>query len=378
MLDNLLDIHQGFYPYGLPPFLGFLTTLGLALLAFMKGRGTKTNLLFAFLCTIGVFFNIDKTLLTLVTREELALTISRYDHILLVYNMPLYLHFVYSFLSIEKRKWPIPAAYLFSFILMFFTQSELYLSETYRYYFGFVARGGPLFYLFVSINSLTLAYCFYLFHKGMKEEKIPVKRNQIRYVFLGFGTYAILALLNALPMSGMEIYPFGNFGFVPMLILAFGVLKHDLLDLGFLIRKGMIYSSVTGFLVAFYAFLIVAFDMIFKGFKISDSFLFPVFLFLVILVIFVPLKEKVQVIIDRVFFKTTYDYQKTLRDLSQVMRSILDTEEIVSRIIAAIINSMHVTTVSVVLWSNEGEAFQVRGVKGEYEENIKGMKLREE
>ena len=128
MLENLADILHGFYPYGLPPFLGILTTFGLALMAFIKGKGGKTNILFACLCTIGALLNIDVTLMTIVTKKELALTISRYDHILLVYNIPVYLHFVYSFLSIKDRKWVIPAAYTFSFILMFFTQSGLYLS----------------------------------------------------------------------------------------------------------------------------------------------------------------------------------------------------------------------------------------------------------
>ncbi|MEW6614181.1 MAG: ATP-binding protein [Thermodesulfobacteriota bacterium] len=375
MLHNLFNIHQGFSPYIIPPFLGLLTTLGLALLAFIKGKGRKSNLLFACLCTIGVFLNIDVALMTIVTKGDIALKISRYDHLLLVYNIPIYLHFVHTFFSINKKRWLVPVAYLFSFSLMFFTQSQFYLIGSYRYYFGFFAKGGPLFYLFFSVNSLVLLYCLYLSYKQIKEEINPVKRNQIKYVFLGFGTYTILALLNVLPMSGIEIYPFGNFGFISMIILAFGVLKHDLLDMGFLIRKGMVYSSITAFLMAFYAFLIVAFDMIFKGFKISDSFLFPVFLFLIILFVFIPVKEKVQMVIDRIFFKGKYDYQKTLRDVSQAMRSILHIDEIVNRIIDTVINSMHVTSVSVVLWSEEEKAFRVHSVKGEFEKNVKEIEL---
>ena len=376
MLHNLFNIHQGISPYIIPPFLGLLTTLGLALLAFIKGKGRKANLLFACLCTIGVFLNIDVALMTIVTKGDIALKISRYDHLLLVYNIPIYLHFVHAFFSINRKRWLVPAAYLFSFSLMFFTQSQLYLIGSYKYYFGFFAKGGPLFYLFFSMNSLVLLYCLLLSYRQIKEETNPVKRNQIRYVFLGFGIYAILALLNVLPMSGIEIYPFGNFGFIPMIILAFGVLKHDLLDMGFLIRKGMVYSSITAFLMAFYAFLIVAFDMIFKGFKISDSFLFPVFLFLIILFVFIPVKEKVQTVIDRIFFKGKYDYQKTLRDVSQAMRSILDMDEIVKRIIDTVINSMHATSVSVVLWNEEEKAFRVHSVKGECEKNVKEIELR--
>ncbi|MFH2012821.1 MAG: ATP-binding protein [Pseudomonadota bacterium] len=372
---SLFNIHQGFSPCIIPPFLGFLTTLALALLAFTKGKGRKSNLLFAFLCTIGVFFNIDVALMTIVKEGDVALKISRYDHILLVYNVPIFLHFIHNFFSVSKNRWLIPAAYLFSFSLMFFTQSQLYLTGSYEYYFGFFAKGGPLFYLFSSVNSLVLLYCLYLSYKQIQTERNPVKRNQISYIFLGFGTYTILALLNIFPMSGIEIYPFGNFGFLPMIILAFGVLKHDLLDMGFLIRKGMVYSSITAFLTAFYAFLIVAFDMLFKGFEFSDSFLFPVFLFLIILIIFIPLKEKIQMVVDRIFFKNKYDYQKTLRDVSQAMRSILDIDEIVNRIIDAVINSMNITSVSVFLWNEKEKAFRVHSIQGEHEKNVKEIAL---
>jgi two-component system NtrC family sensor kinase len=375
MLDNTIDIIKGFYPYGLPPLLGLITTLGLALLAFIKGKGRKSNILFASLCTIGFFLSLDIFLLTIITDEETALKISRYDHILLVYNIPIYLHFVYFFLSIKKRKFLIPLAYFFSFALMFFTQSELYLTGIYKYNFGFFAMGGPLFFLFISINSLTLIYCLYLFYRAVKEEPDPIKRNKIKYIFLGFEIYAILALFNVFPMTGIGVYPLGNFGFVPMIFLAFGVLKHNLLDMELLIRKGMVYSTVTTLLTGLYAGSIVIFDVAFKKIELSESLIFPVFLFLAIVFFFTPIKERVQTTIDKLFFKGKYDYQKTLRDVSQAMTSILDIDDIINRIIDTIVYSMKVKAVSILLWNTKEEVFKVRGMKGEFQEDIKALKL---
>ena len=168
MVNNLAHIIQEFSLYTLPPFLGFLITLCLALFAFIKGKRRQTNILFACLCTVVVFLNIDVILMTLIKNEETALAISRYDHIILVYNVPLYLHFVYSFLSMKKRKWLIPGAYIFSFLFMFFTQSQYYLVGVHKYQFGFFAQGGILFYIFISINSLVLFYCLYLFGEPQK------------------------------------------------------------------------------------------------------------------------------------------------------------------------------------------------------------------
>ncbi|MDY7030469.1 MAG: ATP-binding protein [Thermodesulfobacteriota bacterium] len=370
MLNDVIDIHQGFYPYGIPPFLGLLTTLGLALLAFIKGRGKKINILFACMCTIGIFFNIDLTLRTVIKKADFILAISRLDHILLVFNIPLYLHIVYSILSVKKMKWLVPLAYIFSFVLMLFTQSRFYLPDIQEYYFGFCPEGGPLFYLFISVNFLASLYCLSLLYHGMREERDLVKRNKIKYIFLGFGVYAILAMSNVFSMKGMGIYPLGNFGFIPTIILAFGVLKHDLLDMGFLIRKGMIYSCLTGLLTGLYALSIVSFGFVFKGTEIAGSFLFYVFLFLIIVFIFTPMKEKVQLAIDRVFFKEKYDYQRTIKDVSQAMTSILDMKEIVNRIIDTVRNSMRVSTVSVALRNKNKGGFLIQGAKGDSSEEI--------
>ena len=375
MLDNTIDISQGFSPYSLPPLLGLITTLGLALLAFIKGRGKKSNILFASLCTIGFFLNLDILLLTIVTDGETALKISRYNHILLVYTIPIYLHFVYSFLSIKKAKFLIPLAYFIGFILMLFTQSESYLSGIYKYNFGFLAKGGPLFFLFMSINSLTLIYCLYLFYRGIKEDPDPIKRNKIKYIFLGVGIYAILALFYIFPMTGIGIYPLGNFGFVPMIFLAFGVLKHNLLDMELLIRKGIVYSTVTTLLTGVYAGAIVILGLAFNKIELSESPIFPVFFFLAIVFFFTPIKERVQLSIDRLFFKGKYDYQKTIRDISQAMTSILDTDKIIQRIIEAIVYSMKVRAVCVFLWDTKEDAFAIQGMKGEFQEDIKTLKF---
>ncbi|MDY6855218.1 MAG: ATP-binding protein [Thermodesulfobacteriota bacterium] len=378
MFDNTIDISQGFYPYGLPPLMGLITTLGLALLAFIKGKGKKSNMLFASLCTIGFFLNLDTFLLTIIKDGETALKISRYDHILLVYNIPIYLHFVYSFLSIKKREFLIPLAYTFSFAFMFFTQSDLYLNGIYKYNFGFFAKGGPIFFLFILINSLTVIYCLYLFYRGLKEDPYPIKRNKIKYIFLGLGLYAILALFNFFPMIGIGIYPIGNFGFVPMIILAFAVLKHNLLDIELLIRRGIVYSVLTTILTVLYACAIVVFDIVFKKIEFSESLLFPVFFFLAIVFFFTPLKERVQKTIDKLFFKGKYDYQKTLRDISQAMTSILDMDEIIQRIIDAIVYSMKVKAVSIFLWDPKEEVFTIHGMKGEFQEDMKTLKLDQE
>ncbi len=75
----------------IPPFVSFLTLFALAGLALVKGRGRKVNLLLAGICFLGGLLSLDKALASVVTDPNLALRISRIDHIFVVFFIPVYL-----------------------------------------------------------------------------------------------------------------------------------------------------------------------------------------------------------------------------------------------------------------------------------------------
>jgi len=79
--------------YGIPPLLSSIILFILFLMGVFKSKRSPTNLLFSLICLVGCLLNIDKTVLTAITDEELAIQISRLDHLSLVFIIPLYFHF---------------------------------------------------------------------------------------------------------------------------------------------------------------------------------------------------------------------------------------------------------------------------------------------
>jgi hypothetical protein len=88
----------------IPPFVSFLTMFGLAGLAVVKGKGLKVNLLFAGICFLGGLLSLDKAFASVAIDPGLALRISRIDHLFVVFFIPVYLHFIHTFLHIARRK----------------------------------------------------------------------------------------------------------------------------------------------------------------------------------------------------------------------------------------------------------------------------------
>jgi two-component system NtrC family sensor kinase len=361
--------------YILPPLLTLICFVSLGLFVFLKGRGEKANLLFVLLCIQGTFLNVDIILISTVSDQETALWVSRIDHLFLVYTIPLYLHFFHLYLNVKKRGWLVKCAYAYSFALMFFTPTSLYIPSMQKYSFGYFARSGSLYLLFGIGAVVVNLYCLLLIYQALKAESNSVRKNKLKYVFVGFGLMGLINSLDIFPVLGYNIYPSGNFSFIPLSIFAFGLFRHDLFDMGVLVKKSLIYSILIAFLTAAYAFMITVANKLFSGYRFSESIYFSVIFFLFIVFIFGPLKTKVQVLVDRVFFKGKYDYQRTIKDVSRVIASCLKMDEIMERLMDTVMNAMLIKTGAVFLREPEENILKPYIARGEDADAVHKIRL---
>jgi two-component system NtrC family sensor kinase len=359
---NYLPIELNFWV--IPPFVSLLTLFALAGLAVLRGKGRKVNLLFAGICFLGGLLSIDKALASVATDPGLVLRVSRIDHMFVVFFIPVYLHFTHSFLGIARRKWLIGLAYAFSGCLSVLSQGDYYLEGVKQYFFGYYARGGPLMYVFGAGSTANTLYCLCILFRSLRQEKDPDRKNKTKYIILGLGGAALMAHFNFLPLVGIGFYPLGNFAFIPILLLGFAVLKHDLLDIGFVVQKSLIYSLLTGLLTGSFALMIILFNLVFKGVGQRWSIFISIFFLVVIVFVFDPLKKRVQLVIDRILFKGKYDYQKTLAALSNAMASMLNLDEILEKTLRALTEVMYLAWGYVMLMGKGGNQFQVHRQMG--------------
>lgn len=329
-------------PYSIPPLLTLCCFVGLAAFTISRGRWTKTNILFLIICILGTFLYIDIFLAFNVKSAATALLISRIDHFFIVYLFAVYLHFFHAYLNISKRKWLIYAAYAYAFILMCLTPTSLYIVSVQQHYFGYFAKAGLLFPLFDAASLFVTIYVLILIFQAIRTEKNNTRKNSLKYVFAGFGIMGLMNALDVFPLHGYSVYPPGNASFIPLIVFAVGIYKHDLLDTEVLIKKGLIYSLLTACLTCMYALIIIAAEKVFKEFDFSGSIYFPIFFFLLIAFVFGPLKSKIQAIVDRLFYKGKYDYQKTIKSVSQMIVSVLDYDEIAKQLIETIYDALQV------------------------------------
>ncbi|NPV84997.1 MAG: GAF domain-containing protein [Anaerolineae bacterium] len=206
--------------------------------------------------------------------------------------------------------------------------------------------------------GLTL-YSLLELAKGYRRTKNETEKNRLRYLVLGLAIVVVASLINWTPLGKYPIDVAGNG--ISALLIAYAILRHKLLDISVVIRKGLLYSIPTTIVGAVY-FLIISLSLnvlrlytgSFSGFK-----LFLVSLFVAVLTALIaqPFHQRAQLWIDRLFFREKYDLNLMLRRVSAATALVVDLDKLVSIILDDITSSLHLRRTVLLL---------KRGASGEY------------
>ncbi|MBF0397598.1 MAG: response regulator [Desulfobacterales bacterium] len=219
-----------FFPYALPPMLTLLVSLFLASLTIKAGAIKRESRLFTIYCLLQSLFYLDLTLLTIVTNQKTALAISRMDHLFFIFLLPVTVQLFHEIVSINRRRWIERWLYLLMLICLPLTQTNYYFSNTYEYFFGFFCKSGIVLQIIAVFGLLISGYGITLLWHGRKTVETLEQRRKINFFIAGLLFNALLTICNVFPLSGIEVYPPGNFGFIPLGLMAYGILQHRLID----------------------------------------------------------------------------------------------------------------------------------------------------
>jgi signal transduction histidine kinase len=158
-------------------------------------------------------------------------------------------------------------------------------------------------------------------------------RQRVRVVTIGtlFGFGVPGAILVVSAVMGGEV-SMNTAAFTPFLFslaLAYAIVKHDLFDIDAMVKRGAYYLLLTGAVGAAYVGAVLVFNLILRAGAFTDSPAFPILFTLAVLLLFNPLRTRLQALVDRVFFRTHYDGAQVLAIAGAKLASTLQREQIV-------------------------------------------------
>ncbi|MFA5261167.1 MAG: ATP-binding protein [Candidatus Omnitrophota bacterium] len=293
--------------YSIGPFFSSLlsfTTGFLVLKRNPKGALHQRFFLLCFFTTMwllpySVNYNLNVNHLPLIEK------IFRYAYCSVMFIPISLLHYLLLCFNTKKYKLFIYFSYLYGLVISFLIiKTNHIISGTYLFYWGFYPKAGEFNpYVLICFSFYILAIHSLLIYELRKAHPGSIEKNQIKYqliAFLIFGTGS----LDFVPNYGYPLLPVGYIQTsISLCILSYAIIKHKLLNINLIIRKGLLYSTLASIISITYLitiFLIESFVRDFIGYKsISISTSIAFFLGLV----FIPLKDKIQYIIDKAFYK---------------------------------------------------------------------------
>ena len=106
--------------------------------------------------------------------------------------------------------------------------------------------------------------------------------------------------------------------------------------------------SLTGALGLVYFGSVLLLQQVFHAISGQQSPAAVVFSTLVIVILFNPLRQRLQIVIDRRFFRQKYDAEKTLADFNASLRQEVNLEKMSEQLLAAVVETVQPEHVS--LW----------------------------
>ena len=116
-----------------------------------------------------------------------------------------------------------------------------------------------------------------------------------------------------------------SFASIPTAI-GFAVLKYRLYDIEIIINRALVYGPLTASLALIYVGGVVTLQYAFRTLTGGESQLAIVASTLTIAALFVPLRNRVQSLIDRRFYRNKYDARRTLEEFGARLRDETDLE----------------------------------------------------
>ena len=218
----------------------------------------------------------------------------------------------------------------------------------------------PTVAMVVAVVFTALYMCAYLVYLRYRELKSQRERTRLRYLLVVMLVATTFILLGMMPGGLGFLRTWGDLVSIFFLyFLSQSLLKYRLLDLQELLGRGLVLIAVALILALVFGALVL-----WAGVSPEVS-LFQTFIAsFVILILFEPLRDKVEGSTNRLLFRERYEFRSKLDDLRREIANILDLKQMSNVILDTLYESMRITRASIYFQEDGGASYYLVSYRG--------------
>ncbi|PIV19696.1 MAG: hypothetical protein COS40_16365 [Deltaproteobacteria bacterium CG03_land_8_20_14_0_80_45_14] len=356
----------------LPTALAFTMNLILCLVVLSSNPKNVAHQLFACFVLAFAAWNMGELIMISSVNPIHAIFGVRVIFVGLTFAPLFFLHFSFIFPFKKKSEWPkgfklfllymIPIAILVTFFLIFRIDIERFKELRNVFYYGLLFEEPLIFLIFLGLIALFSGICIYWGIKNLLQSlrttRIPRQKLQIKYLIFGIVSMAIVGtiinLSNYFLKLGWPIFFLASlYSILISLFFAIALIKYRLLDIHLLIRGGILYSSVSGLILAIYILIIKNIGETLSQKAYGRSLLVESALILALVFMLQPFQKKIGDWIDRFFYMERVRFRTKLSEFSRALTELVDLDEVAGTTVHFITQTLHVDSVAFFFQKNE-------------------------
>jgi len=271
----------------------------------------------------------------------------------------------------------IPIALLMTFFLTFRIDIEQFKELRNVFYYGLRFEEPLGFLIFPGLITLFSGICIYWgienLIQSFKTSRIPLYRRQIKYLIFGIISMAItgtiINLSNYFLKLGWPVFFLASlYSILVSFFFAIALIKYRLLDIHLLIRGGILYSLVSGFVLAIYILIIKNIGEAISRKAYQRSLLVESVLILALVFMLRPVQRRVGDWMDRFFYMERIWFRTKLSEFGRALTELVELSEVARTTVDFISHTFHVDSILFFLIDEKEEFNPIAGTSPDREE----------
>ena len=293
-------------PFALSGLLILITSTSAGIFVLIKAPHNFTNRLWAYFNFAIALWGLSAYRVGSVHDPQSAFLWFNIGQIGVIAIPVFFLHFFHHFLE-QKNKRLIIFIYLTGIFFLITLFTGQLIPHVKLIFNSFYYPTGPhvIYFIFFLLWITSMLYAYRLAYKKIKTTA-GEKRNKIKYFFLSLSIGYIGGVTNFFPIFGINLYPYGNFLVAVFpIVMTFVILKYRLMDINIIIRRSLIYSLLVTSITLIFLISVLISEHLFHQIVHYQNVVTSIIMASLIALIFTPLKNRIQNLVDHAFFKAT-------------------------------------------------------------------------
>jgi diguanylate cyclase (GGDEF)-like protein/putative nucleotidyltransferase with HDIG domain len=213
----------------------------------------------------------------------------------------------------------------------------------------------PWDYVVAAVIVPYLAIIFSILVKRYRRSDDAIDRNKTTYLMVGWVIEIVISyivpftpIIAGLPIDHIGVLANG-------LIIAYTISRYSLLDIRLIMRRGLAFTLAIIPVAALYVGGLIITLKYYPKLPLFAILLIALSLTVLLALTTLPLRRPIQELVDRVFYRETYDHRQTLQSFTNKMGNILNLDQLAAEMLQSLAKAVRISR-AVLLFEDPGSS----------------------